>query len=92
MDACENQETGSIITGSGRLVALTLTAGSGAAATAAVYDHRSAASGSKVASLAAAAGTTYTLDLGPFGLPYTKGLWLVLSGAGAGTLSYVEKH
>ena len=65
MRAYENGGTGYVIRGSGRLVALTLTAGSGAAATAAVYDHRSAASGSKVASLAAAAGTTYTLDLGP---------------------------
>jgi len=92
MKAYENGGTGYVIRGSGRLVALTLTAGSGAAATAVVYDNRSAASGTKLASLAAVAGTTYTLDLGPFGLPYSKGLWLVLAGTGAGTLTYLEQH
>lgn len=84
--------TGAFLTGSGRLIALTLTAGSGAAATAVVHDHRSAASGTRLAALAAVAGTSQSMYLGPEGQYYEDGLYLTLSGSGAEAIAYVEKH
>ena len=86
-----NGTGGTFVTGSGRLVALTLVAGSGAAATAYLYDDRSSASGPKLAMVAAVAGTTHTLNLGPRGLPYENGLSVALTGAGAEVFAYVEK-
>jgi hypothetical protein len=84
--------TGAFVTGSGRLMALTLTAGSGAAATAVVHDDRAAATGTRVAALAAVAGTSHSMYLGPEGQYYENGLYVTLTGSGAEAIAYVEKH
>ena len=82
--------TGAAVKGSGRLVGLTLMAGSGAAATATIHDNRAAASGSILAKMAAVAGTTHALNLGQIGLSYREGLYVTMSGSGAEVVAYVE--
>jgi hypothetical protein len=74
--------TGSVMTGSGRLITLSLMAGSGADATAQLNDNASAASGNPI-KIAAATGTSHSLYLGPRGLTFENGLYLTLSGEGA---------
>ena len=89
MKVHSTSSTGAIMTGSGRLVTLSLLAGSGAAATAQVNDNASAASGSML-KIAAAQASSHSLYLGPRGLQFENGLYVTLSGAGAEIYAFVD--
>lgn len=74
--------TGTAKTGNGILRGGLLAAGSGAAATAAIYDN-TAASGTVIRTVAAPVGESAPLGLAPGGVHFGTGLHVVLTGAGA---------
>jgi hypothetical protein len=83
--------TGQLILGTvpraGSLLGVHLAAGS-ATATATIYDNASTASGTILAVLSATAGLSDDLDVGR--IPFSNGLWVVLTGTGASLTAYYE--
>ena len=82
VETAEVAATGTAKSGGGKLFGGLLTAGSGAAATAVIYDN-TAASGPVIRTVAAPAGESAPLGLPPGGAHFGTGLHVVLSGAGA---------
>jgi hypothetical protein len=83
--------TGQLVLGTvpraGLLLGLHLAAGS-ATAIATIYDNASAASGTILAVLSATAGLSDDLDI--CRVPFSNGLWAVLTGTGASLTAYYE--
>lgn len=85
-ETAEVTATGTAKTGNGKLLGGVLTGGSDAA-TATIYDN-TAASGSKLRTVKAAANTTVSLGVPQGGIRFGTGLHVVL--AGTGPLLYLE--